>query len=156
MVNPRLSSQLQRLRDLFARADTACGGDVEMLSHWAKYLCVLCAGFLENAISDVYGEFVRNAASKPVADYAVTTLSRIQNPKASRFIETARYFKSSWADELEVYVDTEGRREAIDSIMANRHEIAHGKFPGITLVRTKEYLDRAVEVIEFIEKQCSE
>ena len=155
MLNPRLSSQLQKLRDLFAKVDAACGGDFEMRSHWAKYLCVLSAGFLENAITEVYGDFVRVAASPPVADYAMASLSRIQNPKTSRFIETARLFKSSWADALESYVDSDGRREAIDSIMANRHEIAHGKHPGITLVRIKTYLDRAVEVIEFIEHQCS-
>lgn len=95
------------------------------------------------------------AASKPVADFAMSTLERIQNPNASRFIETARLFKTSWADALEVYVDAEGRREAINSIMANRHVIAHGKYSGITLVRIGDYLDRAVEVIEFIEQQCT-
>lgn len=126
-----------------------------MRSHWAKYLCVLSAGFLENAITEIYGDFVRGAASKPVADYAMSTLSRIQNPKTSKFIEIARSFKPSWADALESYVDSDGRREAINSIMANRHEIAHGKHPGITLVQINDYLDRAVEVIEFLEHQCA-
>jgi RiboL-PSP-HEPN len=155
MQNARLSSQFQKLRDLFAKADAACGADFEMRSHWAKYLCVLSAGFLENAISEVYGDFVRGAASQPVADYAMSTLSRIQNPKTSRFLEIARQFKTSWADALENFADSSGRREAINSIMANRHEIAHGKHPGITLVQIKYYLDRAVEVVEFIEKQCT-
>jgi hypothetical protein len=118
MQNPRLSSQFQRLRDLFSKADAACGGDFEMRSHWAKYLCVLSAGFLENAISEVYGDFVRGAASKPVADYAMSTLSRIQNPKTSRFIEIARQFKTSWADALETYVDSGGRRS---------HKLDHGE-----------------------------
>ena len=125
-----------------------------MRAHWAKYLCVLSAGFLENAIEEVYGDFVRSAASKPVADYATSVLSRIQNPNTPKFLGTARSFRSDWATALEAFVDDEGRREAINSIMKNRHEIAHGKYSGITIAQIKEYLDRAVEVVEFIENQC--
>lgn len=125
-----------------------------MRSHWAKYLCVLSAGFLENAIEEVYGDFVRNASSKPVADYTTSILSKIQNPNSTKFIETARSFKQEWATALESYVNDNGRREAINSIMKNRHEIAHGKYSGITIVQIKQYLDKAVEVIEFIEGQC--
>ena len=143
------------LRNLFAKVDVACGADFEMRSHWAKYLCVLSAGFLENAITEIYGDFVRTASSKPVADYAMSHLSRIQKPKASRFIEIAGLFKSAWAAALESFIASDGRREAINSIMANRHEIAHGKQPGITLTQIKNYLDRAVDVIEFIEHLCS-
>ena len=51
-------------------------------------------------------------------------------------------------------MDEEGRKDAIDSIMANRHLIAHGKNSGISLVRVKDYLEKSIEVIEFIENQC--
>ncbi len=47
-----------------------------------------------------------------------------------------------------------GPKEAIDSIMANRHRIAHGRDSGITVARVREYLDKSVEVVEFIEAQC--
>ncbi len=125
-----------------------------MRSHWAKYLCILSAGFLENAIEEVYGDFVRVAASKPVADYATSVLSRIQNPNATRFIEVARSFRQDWGVALEAYVNQDGRREAINSIMKNRHEIAHGKYSGITIAQIRDYFDKAVEVVEFIEHQC--
>ena len=154
MRNPNLSSQLQRLKGLFDKTGAACGSDFEMRSHWAKYLCVLCAGFLENAISEIYGEFAGRAASKPVANYAVSILSKIQNPNMHRFIETAHRFKSGWAADLEEFASINGRREAINSIIANRHEIAHGRNSGITLAQVRGYLDKAVEVLEFIENQC--
>ncbi|MCI0487009.1 MAG: hypothetical protein L0229_10455 [Blastocatellia bacterium] len=153
MHNRELSSQLQRLRWLFNKANAACGNDFEMRSHWARYLCVLSAGFLENSLKEIYGEFVRRAP-KPVADYATSMLSGIQNPNTTKFIETARRFKPDWATELEAFVDSNGRREAINSIMKNRHEIAHGRPSGITMSQIKDYLDKAVEVIDFIESQC--
>jgi len=154
MHNRELSTQLQRLRELFNKTNAACRNDFELSSHWAKYLCVLSAGLLENSLKGIYGDFVRKTASKPVADYATSMLARIQNPKTGMFIETARRFKPDWATEIEAFVDTNGRRDAIDSIMKNRNEIVHGKYSGITLARIKDYLDKAVEVIDFIESQC--
>jgi hypothetical protein len=47
-----------------------------------------------------------------------------------------------------------GRKDAIDSIMNNRHLIAHGKDSGITVARVNDYLRKCIEVIEFIEAQC--
>ena len=81
-------------------------------------------------------------------------LSRTQNPKAARFIETAQAFKKIWGEELEAFMNQEGRKDAIDPIMNNRHLIAHGKDSGITVARANDYLKKCVEVIEFIETQC--
>lgn len=49
MNNREIARQLQSLRDLIKRTSQACGGDVEMQAHWARYLCVLSAGLVENA-----------------------------------------------------------------------------------------------------------
>jgi hypothetical protein len=154
MMNRELSRQQQRLDSLFKRIKDATGDDVEMQSHWAKYLCVLCAGFIENAIKEIYGDFVKGAASTPVANYSIKTLSRIQNPQTTKFIETARAFKSNWADELEAFVAEDGRKDATDSIMSNRHNIAHGKDSGVSIVRMKEWYKKSVEVLEYLETQC--
>lgn len=154
MRNPELIRQLQRLKGLIGRTTAASAGDLEIQAHWAKYLCVLAAGFLENAISEIYADFVRNSASEPVANYTCRVLVQIQNPKTSKFIETARLFKESWAEALEIFVAQDGRSDAINSIMSNRHLIAHGKDSGITIVRLREWLEKSVEVIDFIESQC--
>ena len=51
-------------------------------------------------------------------------------------------------------MEDNGRKDAIDSIMSNRHLIAHGKDSTISLVRVSEYLKKSVEVVEFLEHQC--
>jgi hypothetical protein len=38
--------------------------------------------------------------------------------------------------------------------MKNRHKIAHGEKSDISYHQLRGYLDKAVEVVEFIEKQC--
>lgn len=154
MQNQELSRQLQKLQTLVQSATNACGESVEMQSHWAKYICVLTSGFLENAIKELYGDFATRAASPSVATFVYTKLKDIRNPNSKKFLEIARSFRLEWEKDLSNFLNDEGRKEAIDSVMSNRHLIAHGKDSGITLVRVKEYLKSSVKVLEFIEEQC--
>ena len=149
-----LSSQHQRLRWLISEADKFQADQLELQAHWARYLCVLSSGFIENALKEVYGRYARSCSNSAVADYVESTLRSIQNPKAIRFVETATSFNKDWGESLTTFLELEGRKDAIDSIMANRHLIAHGKDSGVTLVRLKQYLSKSVQVIEFIETQC--
>jgi hypothetical protein len=153
MRNRELSQQHNRLKTLISKTEIITAGDMEAISHWAKYLCVLSAGFLENSIQELYGKYCSNCANPNVTSFAVKALNRIQNPKASTFLEVAGSFKEKWRYDLEKFIEDEGRKEAINSIMSNRHLIAHGKDTSISLARIKEYLKKSVEVIEFIEDQ---
>lgn len=152
MKNIEVTRQFSQLRHLMTTAMTATS-DLALQAHWARYFCVLAAGLLENAIAAIYGEFAQRVAHPNVANYTVAKLNKIQNPKTDRFLETARGFSTTWADELEMFVSVDGRREAIDGIMSTRHQIAHGKSVGISFVRIKDYVDKAEEVLEFIENQ---
>lgn len=156
MQNQELAKQLQKLRSLIKNAREASAGNIEMQAHWARYICILSAGFIENALKELYIDYAHRTVSRPVANFVSSSISQIRNPKMQRFIEVAGAFKESWKDDLEKYVSLDGRAEAIDSVMNNRHQIAHGKWlnSNVSLVQIKEYLDRAVEVLEFIEQQC--
>lgn len=149
-----LVRQKQRIEWLINQAKTFDGDQLELQSHWARYLCVLVAGFLENAISEVYSSYVQKCSNEQVANYVEAVLGRIQNPKAQKFLETARSFNRDWELSLNDYIEQNGRKDAIDSVMTNRHLIAHGKDSGITLARLDQYFKKGVEVIDYIEGQC--
>lgn len=156
MGNVHLVSQYNRIQSLLDRTGTATWEDIEMQGHWGRYLCVLAAGLLENSIKEVYAEYIHSSSSPHVAKYATSNLERISSPRASRFIQVASSFNSDWGTALRDFMDHgQGeRRNAIDSIINNRHQIAHGRNTSISVVRVKDYLQRAVEVIDFIESQC--
>src|SRR5881392_1262524 len=103
MKNVEIAAQLQRLRSLMAAA-MAATPDLTLRSAWARYFCVVTAGILENAIAELYGEYVVRTSAPSVANYAISRLSRIQNPKAEKFVETARAFNKGWADALDVFL----------------------------------------------------
>lgn len=157
MQNREIARQLEKLETLIKRTGEACGNNLELQAEWAKYLCILSAGFIENALKEIYVAFAHRKTSKPIANYLSSTLSPIRNPKTQKFLDIAEAFSPAWKDELENYVNINGRLEAIDSIMSQRHLIAHGKNQNssITLGKLKDYLARSVEVIEFIERQCN-
>ena len=153
MTNRELVRQKQRIDALFKNQMLA-SYDIELLSHWAKYLCVLAAGFLENSLRELYGEFAKRSASPHFASFTSATLQRIGNANSDRFLNTAGAFSKAWKGELEVFMDENGRREAINSIIRQRHLIAHGRGSTITLVGLQEYVFKAAEVIDFVEEQC--
>ncbi|MDJ0677822.1 MAG: HEPN domain-containing protein [Calothrix sp. MO_167.B42] len=156
MHNRKLKNQITRLRNIIDKTRDACEDDLEIQSHWAKYICIISAGFLENSIKEIYTEYAANQVSQPIANFIAAKLAQIRNPKASLFLETAAAFRPIWKDELENFLLEEERGNAIDSIINNRHLIAHGKEnqSGITVSRVKDWLDKAIEVMEFIETQC--
>ena len=152
MRNIEIVRRQQRLDDLFEKVKGV--SDLELQSHWARYLCVLVSGYLETSVRAIYSEYSSKRADGNVANYVSSRLERFQSPRMGNILELTRAFSRQWAEELENA--TEGElKESVDSIVANRHNIAHGRDSGISYARIRENYQNAIKVIEFIEKQCS-
>lgn len=156
MRNPDLTRQLDRLHQLIKRTSVATE-DIELQGHWARYLCIVAAGFLENALQTIYTDFATKSANPDVARYVTNRLQLVSNPNAQRFMEVAGQFSPDWRTKLKAYLyeDDASRKETLDSLMKNRNRIAHGADVGVTVARVRDYLARCVEVLEFIEDQCT-
>src|ERR1022692_1376051 len=115
MKNAEIARQLSAIRALIKNSSAASAADLELQAHWARYACVLSAGLMENAVIILYSNFISLNAKKPVANYSIVQIAKVQNPKTKRFIEIARAFKNAWADDLEKFVEQDGRKEAIDA-----------------------------------------
>ena len=157
MRNVRLVAQYNSILSLLERTRTATGEEAELQGHWGRYICILTAGLLENSIREIYSEYVRSASSPQVSNFAVSSLQTVFNPNANRFVQVARSFSQEWGSSLEDFLSANGgqRKDAIDSIINNRNQIAHGRITSVSVVQVMNYLQGAVEVIDFIESQCS-
>ncbi|CAN2040137.1 RiboL-PSP-HEPN domain-containing protein [Candidatus Magnetomoraceae bacterium gMMP-15] len=155
MDNRIINRELQKFNDLLNKTKELRELSIEIQSHWAKYLCVYTAGFIENSVKEIFMDFVNSSASSPVSNYANSILRKIQNPKSERIVQITRSFKKSWGKKLKQFISEENRGDAIDSIMQNRHLIAHGKYSGITVARVSQYMSKAIEVLEYTEKLCN-
>jgi hypothetical protein len=156
MKNPSLHAQKQRLDHLFARvkevADAA--SDPELQSHWARYLCILVAGFLETSVHAIYASYAREQSSPSVAKFVAEKLRRERNMNMETILRIARSFSVQWAEELRAETSGE-RQDAVNAILANRHQIAHGRSVGITYSQIRTYYERALEVLDMAERKCA-
>ncbi len=156
MQNLEIRKQIEKIQRLITKTKSLPENDSELLGHWGRYLCILVAGLLENAISAIYYDFVHKSSSPHVRNYALIQLNKISNPKADRFLEIAGAFKEEWRTELTLlYANDAELKTAIDTIMNNRHQIAHGKDTGISVGTVTRYFEKSIEVLEFIETQCT-
>lgn len=153
--NEELRKQSEKIIALIETAESTFEEDDEMRSHIAKYVCILCSGFLENAVHFIYTDFVKKETASPsVISFATITLNKIQNPNSDRFRDIAKSFKTEWESALNTFLQAEERSTALNYIIRDRHKIAHGKDSDITLTRIKEYHYKTVEVIRYLEAQC--
>ena len=154
-MNAELKKQSEKILRLIDNADSSLEADDELRSHIAKYVCILCSGFLENAVQIIYGEFIsKETDSNAVISFAKQTLNKIQNPNAEKFRKIAGSFRLEWESALKEYLQIDERSTAINYIIRDRHKIAHGKDSDITLARIREYHLKTVDIVNFIENQC--
>jgi len=153
--NLALRRESDKILRLIEKAEETFEVEDEMRSHMAKYICILCSGFLENAIHYIYSDYIRSeTASVPIISYSSISINKVQNPNSEKFREIAKSFNPDWEVELREYLQAEERSTAINYIIRDRHKIAHGKDSDITLARIKEYHLKTVEVVKFVESQC--
>lgn len=155
MHNREVNRQLQKLKNEWNLISQKCDGDMELEAHWARYMCIRCAGFFEIAIREILGQYIDDTSSSASASYGKQALKRNQNPNSEQIIQTLGIFNPAWRKSLEAdscWLD--GGKEAFDSVMSVRNALAHGGSAGITLGALTAYRDSAIKVLEYIEKLC--
>lgn len=151
-MNPILLSEKQRLDSLFDRISTLPIDD-EIHAHWSRYLCVLISGFIENAMRILLTEYTKNKSHPNVSNYVSKQIKGITNLNNEKILQLLGSFDSEWRNVIEQKI-TDAQKDAIDSIVANRHNIVHGRSVGITVPRVKNYYHRILAVIDAIESDC--
>jgi len=144
--------QRQRLDATFNRA-AGVQGEAELLSDFARYLCVLVSGFLEQAVVELVLEHVRTHSQPSIQRHVERRLRQFTNAKANRLINLLGSFDPDWRKQLENYLVDE-HKDAVDGIVDLRNTISHGRFAGVTMVRVQDYYSRVKNVVDHIADLC--
>lgn len=142
----------QRLDATFSRVSSV-SDDPEVQSDFAKYLCVLVSGYLENAVRELVQEHARQQSSPSVQKFVESSTRRFTNANCEKLKQLLGRFDTDWVAQLEISLIDE-REEAVNSIVALKNSIAHGRSVGITFVRVKEYYENIQTVVQEIEQLC--
>ena len=126
--------------------------NAEKNGHCGRYASITSTGYIEVALRLVIQLHVQSKATAEIAAYVVKDMEGVQNPKAEKIVKVLRCFSDTWANAMDSYFTTNPEvKEAIDSLMANRHLIAHGRPCSISLGRVGMYFEKADEAIQFID-----
>ncbi|TNE72359.1 hypothetical protein EP331_07320 [bacterium] len=153
-VNSELTKQYKKIQNLIVKAKEFEPDD-ELRSHLAKYLCVLSSGFIENAIYHTFSDIAqKNCHSSVVLTYTKGQLYKLQNTNTEKIKEVTIAFNPKWWENgLRDFLQQENRSTAINYILKDRHNIAHGRDSEITIDKLEEYLSKTVEVIQYLENE---
>jgi hypothetical protein len=147
-----IHQQKQRLDELFKTAG-GLSSDLEMQSHWTRYLCVLVSGFLENSVELCLSEYSKRVSNPLVSNFVSAKLVGFQNPKMGPILELLGSFSPDWRAQIETA--TQGQlSDSVNSIIGNRNKIAHGESVSLSIGSLTAYYKDAVIVIELLQKTC--
>lgn len=128
--------------------------DLELKSVLSCYLCILVSGFLEVAIRNIFENYtILYSSSENIVKYISQRLKYFQNPNSSKILNLIGDFSSNWRVTLEKHEDGEWK-EAVDTIVANRHNLAHGRSVQITVIRVKNCYRSINSLIDFLINDC--
>lgn len=152
MKNRELVRQKDRLDSLFQQFTIASSGDAELQSHWARYLCVIVSGFLENSVEVLLVEYTSQRANGKVSQFVSRELGQFQNPKFGKIADVLGKFSPDWKTNVESWT-TEENKDAVNSVVANKNQIAHGQPTVISLATIKQYYERVVVFVTDLESR---
>ncbi|MBI5604278.1 MAG: hypothetical protein HY879_13095 [Deltaproteobacteria bacterium] len=127
--------------------------DEEILAHWAKYVCVLTSGFVENSMRMILQDYVKRHANSPVVNFVDKRIEGLTNLNDDKIAQLLGSFNPNWREKY-LQTRTSEQKDAIDSVVANRHLIAHGRSVGITLSRMKNFYNEIVRAVKIIDEVC--
>lgn len=126
-----------RIENLLGRADAAALDD-ELRSSLARFACVLTSGYLEESVRIIVGGWCGNKAHPHIHAYVSRQLDWFNNPKLGKILELLSHFSATWRDGFEGEL-TDEEKDAINSVVSNRHLIAHGRNVGISPTPMRRY-----------------
>ena len=147
-----VARQRQQLDAVFARV-SGLPLDPEILSDFARYLCILVSGYLEQSVIELAMQHVRLNARPGVQRHVEARLRRFTTANAERITQLLGTFDPDWKKDLEAFL-VDDLKDAVDGIVALRHALAHGRHVGVTYIRVKDYYGRIKVVVDHIADLC--
>ena len=142
-----IQSHKSRVDAAFDRVDRLPQDELRLRSDFAEYLTVLVYGLLEQSVQQLLMKYVRDRSAPPVARYTNRRIERSRSMKYNNLVELLDSFDPQWRIEFERVIDERSRR-AIDTVTNNRHQIAHGRWTGMTVVVIEHEYEQIKGVID--------
>ena len=139
-----------RTDDAFERA-VGFDSEPDIQADYARYLCILVTGFLEQAVVRVILNYVDAVGDPSLSRYVAETLRRPGSMQAGEIMRLVGSFNEDWRTQLEKKLTTR-HRDAIGSVYASRNKIAHGEDVDLAYRQVRDDYHLVREAVDFLEE----
>ena len=143
-----IQQNILNFKDMMKLSDSLPEDD-ELRSHWTRYMCVRAAGLLERSFISILAEYVEKHSDTRVTRRVAEGLERISNPNISVIRDVFGHFDERWKSGVNDGLDQKCR-DSVNTIMANRNHIAHGRDVHITPSALAAQFHDLLAVIEYV------
>lgn len=149
-MDMKTQQYIRDLDDLIEKIKTEL--DEEVQSYLVKLLCVRTAGLLEVFLKTRISEYSKGKVPSEINHFLTAKFKDITNLKSSKFDEVLTAFSSEWAGQFRGYIeDHEKEKISLDSVIAQRHSIAHGQSSNISRISMIQYYDDVKAIVLYLD-----
>jgi hypothetical protein len=130
------------------------GSDSEVKAHWAKYVCVLVSGYIEQSVKEILLEHAESKSSPRIVSYVTRTWPSSKNMACTAISEILQHFDVDWQKSFDDWSSKDERKKEINEIISWRNNIAHGKESStnnVTINSVGIKFNTACSLIDFLE-----
>lgn len=149
-----LDRHRKKIGYLLKNVPTDDSGSLELQSHWARYTCIVIYGYIEDSIREILKAYSGERCPREVLNYISSQLAGFQSANVDNILRLAASFDKGWEFALARAIDEE-KRAAINSVVGNRHRIAHGLDVSVTIHQLSEWYPKINEVIDSLIGLCT-
>jgi hypothetical protein len=126
--------------------------DDELRAELTKHLCVLSSGLLELGCREILSRYSAKRCSPQVLRAIESFMASFQNPKVGKIIDLLSQFDPNKATNWRRRLSDE-EADSVDSIVSNRHQIAHGRSIGLSISVLQYYHANASKALLALEQE---
>ena len=132
----------------------ACTDD-DTKSVLTNHCCVLMSGHLERTIVETFLQLTdEQIYAKCITNFSNFHIRRFQNADFDKVCTLAGQFDSDWSSSIREENKRSELKDHIDSLVGNRHQIAHGNSVSITEIDLVAWLPHVDRFLELVEQTC--
>ena len=113
-----------------------------------RYLCLRCAGFLEQMTYVAVMDFLGRKSSGPAFEFSCSFFRNAPNLTVSAFVRLIARFGSSYETQFEDFL-TPTRRDALSDLLSVRNDIAHGRYQAGRKLDPDRYIQLCKDVYDW-------
>lgn len=149
----KIDNIIKKIESITNSGDTY---DFELVAHMTKYLCVIVSGFFEKSIYYLVLEYTEGKSHPHINSYFNNELKKFTNANIEKIEKLFKKFNSHWFMKLEEIDNFDKLKGSVNTIVSQRHRIAHGLDSNISFVRLIDHYKDINLVVDYIKDEILE